>query len=187
MGTHWTPIGWQEDFLPPDVELALAAQAVSLTFHREEFLFPAFEKIIVYPRPFPSPEYPYPHSSELYAPDGCLIFSAENVMHAFFNPGKFYHIGLYEYARAFVMAYPEESWPVLDATITWQQLALVSGMSKNHVETAIGLSDPDPLGVAIHHFFVFPDHFKKEMSIEHTILAQIFSVSSLPFTTGTAK
>ena len=186
MGTNWTPIGWQEDFLPPDVELALAAQAVSLTFHREQFLFPAFEKVIVYPRLFPSPEYPYPHASELYAPDGCLIFSAENVMHAFFNPGKYYQVGLHEYASAFVMAYPREPWPELDATNIWQQLELASGMSKSHLETAIGLSDPDPLAVAIHHFFVFPDYFKKVLTVEHTALAKIFSVSSLPLTTGAA-
>src|SRR5690349_678885 len=97
MGTNWTPIGWPDDVIPPDVELALAAQAVTLAFQREQILFPKFEKVIIYPKTFPSPEHPYPHSSELHEPDGCLIFSAENVMRAFFNPGKFYNVGMHEF------------------------------------------------------------------------------------------
>ncbi|MEZ4893439.1 MAG: hypothetical protein R2778_10550 [Saprospiraceae bacterium] len=106
-GQQRTPIAWPEDNLPHDIELVLAAQAVTLNFHKEQILFPAFEKVIVYPKPFPSPEHPYPHSSELYEPDGCLIFSAENLMRAFFNPGKLYQVGLHEYAKAYLLANPE--------------------------------------------------------------------------------
>lgn len=156
MGASWTPIGWPEDVLPPDIELALAAQAVMLTFRREEFLFPQFEKVIIYPRPFPSPEYPYPHSSELFQPDGCLIFSAENVMRAYFKPGEFYNVGLHEYAKAFVLKYPDEKWPSLSDEGTWENLEKASGMPRAHVESVIGLAGVDALPVAIHHFFVFP-------------------------------
>lgn len=178
MGTSWTPIGWPDDVLPPDVELALAAQAVSLTFHREQLVFEQFEKVIIYPKPFPSPEHPYPHSSELYAPDGCLIFSAENVMRAFFNPGQFYHVGLHEYAKAFMLAHPNEAWPSLDSEISWQLLEAASGMSREHVETAVGLTGLDLLPVAIHHFFMFPVHLAKVLPDVFSALDTIFAPQS---------
>ena len=174
MGVNWTPIGWPEEELPPDVALALSAQAVALTFHREQFLFPTFEKVIIYPKPFPSPEHPYAHSSELFEPDGCLIFSAENVMRAFLNPGRFYQVGLHEYAKAFLLAYPNEDWPEFNSETTWQMLSSLSGMSREHVENAVGLSGLDALPVAIHHFFVFPDYFKKAFPKEYEQLEKIF-------------
>lgn len=160
MGTDWTPLNWPDDVLPPDVELALAAQAVALTFHRETFLFEKFEKVIIYPKPFPTPEHPYFHSSELFAPDGCLLFSAENLMQGFFNPDKMYNIGLHEYAKAFVLKYPDEAWPELPEENTWDLLQQISGMTREHVETMVGLAGLEPLPVAIHHFINFPDTFK---------------------------
>jgi hypothetical protein len=175
MGVNWTPIGWPDDVLPPDVELALAAQGVSLTFSREEFLYPQFEKVIIYPKPFPSPEHPYPHSSELYAPDGCLIFSAENVMRAFFNPGRFYQVGLHEYARAFMLKSSHEPWPTFEEETAWQTLEQLSGMTREHVENAVGLSGVEVLPVAIHHFFVFREQFQRAFPVQAQQLSMIFS------------
>ena len=175
MGTNWTPIGWPEDELPPDVELVLAVQAVSLTFNREKFLFTDFEKVIIYPKSFPSPEHPYPHASELYAQDGCLIFSAEHVMRAYFNPGQLYQVGLHEYAKAFVLAYSKEDWPAFAGENVWTGLETASGMSRQNVETTVGLSGLDALPVAIHHFFIFPITFKKVFRGEFEQLSSIFS------------
>jgi hypothetical protein len=167
MGVNWTPIGWPEDILPPDVELALSAQAVALTFRREKFLFDKFEKVIIYPKPFPSPEHPYPHASELFAPDGCLIFSAEHAMRAFFNPGKFYNVGL--------LTYPDENWPLLDAEQGWEALEKASGMSRAHVEQVVGIAGLDALPVAIHHYFLFPATLKLHLPEVHVSLEKIFS------------
>ena len=139
------------------------------------FLFEKFEKVIIYPVPFPSPEYPFPHASELYEEDGCLIFSAENVMRAFFNPGKLYQVGLHEYAKAFMLACPEAVWPAFDAENVWQDLETASGMSREHVENVVGLSGLDALPVAIHHFFIFPITFKKAFPQEFDQLKEIFS------------
>lgn len=175
MGTNWTPIAWPEDNLPHDIELVLAAQAVTLNFHKEQILFPAFEKVIVYPKPFPSPEHPYPHSSELYEPDGCLIFSAENLMRAFFNPGKLYQVGLHEYAKAYLLANPNDNWPPFEAEDTWEKLEKLSGMSREHVETTVGLSGLDALPVAIHHFFIFPKSFEATFPEEVEALKNNFS------------
>lgn len=178
MGTDWTALDWPEDDLPPDVELALATQAVTLTFGRSEFLFKKFEKVIVYPRPFPSPEHPYFHSSELYEPDGCLIFSAENLMLGFYRPTENYNTGLHEYAKAFVKWYPEEEWPAFQDIEIWDKLQEISGMDREKVEKTVGLAGIDPVPVAIHHYFNFPETFKKTDEELFSCFERIFAVKS---------
>lgn len=156
MGNEWMPMGWPEEEVPADVQLMLAAQAVALTFHKPWFLFEKFETVIVYPQPFPTPEYPFEHASEMYESDGCLLFSAEQVIRAFTEPDKWYNVGLHEYAKAYLLADPESTLPLLESTeAVWEKLQEISGMPRVHVESVVGLAGLEPLPVAIHHYFVF--------------------------------
>lgn len=174
MGTDWEPMAFEGEAVPNDVQLALAAQAVMLTFERPVFLFEKFEKVIVFPRPFSTPEYPFDHASELYQPDGCLLFSAEQVMRAFTQPGGLYNVGLHEYAKAFVLTYPDEPYPAFDQEGVWEKLQAVSGMPAGHVESVVGLAGVDALPVAIHHFFSFPERFKAVFAEEAEAFEGIF-------------
>jgi len=163
MGTDWMAVGWPEDMeqVPPDVQLALSAQAVLLGFHQDDLLFHRFEKVIVYPQPFPSPDHLYAHASELHAGDGCLLFSAEQVMLGFTQPAQWYNVGLHEYARVFHLTHPDAPWPELpEDDALWEKLRLVSGMPRKHVDAVIGIEDTEALPMAIHHYFTFPDRFR---------------------------
>lgn len=174
LGTDWEPLAFPDDVLPADVQMAIAAQAVSLGFWRERFLFDKFEKIIVFPRPFPTPEHPYDHASELHEADGCLLFSAEQVMRAFAQPLKWYNVALHEYAKAFVLQYPDEPWPDFSEETVWERLEALSGMPRVHVESVIGLAGVDALPVAIHHHLLFPERFAAAFPDEHRVLESVF-------------
>lgn len=175
MGTEWMPMAWPDDLLPADVELAIAAQAVTVTLHREEFLFPGFEKIIVYPKPFPSPEYLFAHASELYAPDGCLLFSAEQVMLGFIQPAAWYNVALHECANAYIICFPEADFPALDGDEeVWARLEAVSGMRRARIEAVIGIAGVEPLPVAIHHYFTFSGQMQRLMPAVYERLHAIF-------------
>ena len=174
LATDWTPVAWPEDSLPQDIQTALAAQAIALTLDREDFLFEPFEKVIVYPGPFPTQVHPIAHASELYEPDGCLIFSAEQVMMAFAQPNRWFNVGLYEYARAFVHLHPAEAWPDFSDDLHWSSLEQASGMPRTHVESIIGLPHADQLGVAIHHYFNFRERFVEQLPVEAAAFQQIF-------------
>lgn len=174
MGTDWEPMAFEGEAVPADVQFALANQAVMLTFNRKVFLFDKFEKVIVYPRPFATPEFPYDHASELYEPDGCLLFSAEQVMLAFTEPTEWYNVALHEYAKAFVLIYPEEPYPVFAQEGVWEKLQMVSGMPRRHVESVVGIREQEPLPVAIHHYFTFPERFGEVFAAETKILDGIF-------------
>lgn len=175
LATDWTPVAWPEDSVPQDIQAALAAQAVALTLDRDDFLFEPFEKVIVYPGPFPTQVHPQAHASELYAPDGCLLFSAEQVLMAFTQPDRWFNVGLYEYARAFVQLHPTEVWPDLQDDAHWRRLEEASGMPRTHIESVIGLPDAAPLAVAIHHYFNFRERFVAALPAEATVFQQIFS------------
>ncbi|MFN0015466.1 MAG: zinc-dependent peptidase [Saprospiraceae bacterium] len=174
MGTEWMPMGWPDEAVPPDIQLALSVQAVSLTLKRPKLLFDNFEKVIVYPLPFPSPEHDVVHASELYQQDGCLLFSAEQLMPAFLQPGTLYNIGLHEYAKAFVLTYPKEIYPDLSGENTWANLEAISNMPLTHIESVIGLPVTDPLPVAIHHYITFPERFRNLLPEAAHVLDGIF-------------
>lgn len=174
MGTDWEAMAFEGEAVPHDVQVALAAQAVSLTFNKPQLLFDKFEKVIVYPRPFSTPEYPFDHASELYEPDGCLLFSAEQVMMAFVEPAKWYNVGLHEYAKSFLLTYPAEPYPAFDGEDVWEKLRAASGMPREHVESVVGIAGVEALPVAIHHFFTFPERFKQVFPQEAAALTAIF-------------
>ncbi len=174
MGTDWEALAFPEDSLPPDVQVAISAQVVALTFRREQFLFDKFEKVILFPRPFPTPEHPYDHASEMHEADGCLLFSAEQVMLAFVKPMQWYNVAMHEYAKAFVLKYPDETWPSFSSEDVWEKLEAASRMPRAHVESVIGLAGVDALPVAIHHFFVFPEAFASVFQEESQVFARIF-------------
>lgn len=159
---------------PEDLKGVIAASVVQLTFGLDDFLLNKFEHIVIYPHPFPSPQYPAKwHVSEIFEEDGVILFCAEHLMTSFLQPERFFNIGLYEYARVFQRCYPEISFPVLDEN-TWEPLQAVSGYSKDYIEKWIGLPEPEVLAVAIAHFFVFPKKFKALLPEIYGDLAVIF-------------
>lgn len=175
MGTDWDAFAMPDESMPADVLLGIASQAVMVGFKKEEFLFHKFEKVIVYPFPFPTPEYPFNHASELYEADGCMILSAEQVMLAYLHPATWYNVAVHEYARTFVLTYPDEPYPALDGEDVWANLETVSGMPRDRVEAVIGLTDVPVLAVAIHHYFAFPEKFREVMPDEYAQLKTIFA------------
>ena len=175
MGTDWMPMGWPEDELPGDVQLAISVNAVMLTWNKPTFLFDKFEKVIVYPLPFPTLDYQFAHASELHEEDGCLLFSAKQLMEAFVRPPQLYNVGLHEYAKVFCLTYPGEPWPAFDADEqVWTRLERVGNMPRSHVEAVIGIAGVAPLPVAIHHYFVFRERFMAEFEQEAAVFKTIF-------------
>ena len=176
MGTDWMPMAWEDDALPNDVKAVLAAHCVMLTWNMEDFLLSKFERIIVYPYPFPTPNYAFAHASETHKEDGCILFSAEQVMRAFLEPGAWYQVALHEYGRAYTLSYPEKDYPQFDHENVWDKLEAASGMPKEHIDSLVGIPVTLPLPVAIHHYFRFPDGFREHLPEAAEAFDKIFKV-----------
>lgn len=171
---EFIPKGMEE--VPADVRAVVAASAVQLTFRHEDYLLNKFEHIIVYPHPFPSPQYPQQwHASEIFEEDGVIMFSAEQLMAGFARPDQFFNIGLYEYAKVFMRCHPEIALPSLPHDV-WQKMHLISGFPKGTVEKWVGLNDLNVLAVAVSHWFVFRERFRAVMPEMDREMEMIFGV-----------
>ena len=149
--------------VPDDLKYMVSACAVTTTFGQEHFLFKKFENIVVAPKPFPTPQYPDKfHASELYEPDGVVLFAAEQLALGFMQSKQYFNIGLYEYAKVFKISYPQQPYPVLDES-HWEALERISGFSKARIAQWINLPDIDQSAVGIAHFFTFPEAFRSEL------------------------
>ena len=146
--------------VPEDIQAMIAAAPVAMTFQDEEFLFPAFEHIIVYPHPFVSPQYQEQfHASEIYEPDGVVMFCTDHLVRGFMQPQQFFNPAWYEYARIYVITRPETNFSFLDA-LNWEHLAQISSFSKEAVSRWIGLEEIDKSALAIAYFFLMPERFQ---------------------------
>lgn len=177
--TDWSPMAWPEENVPADVQLAIASQQAMLSFGWPRFLNERFEKIIVYPRPFLSPNHPQPHASELFEPDGCLIFSAEQILLAAVMPKRFFNPALYELARALVLGFPSEGLPAFaDVPEIWEKLEQASGQSRQRIAETIWPLEPtgalDAQAVAVHHFFIFGAQFAEAFPTESAQMRAFF-------------
>ena len=161
MATDWTSKDLPDDEIPPDLETAIAVQSVIVTWNKEQYLFPEFEKVVISPSAFLSPELPFRHNSETYPPEQCLLFSAKAVIAGFTQPTAFFNVVLYEYAKIFLMRYPG---PVLaDETAIWEKIAVISGWEREKIETDIGIAGVEVLPVALCFYHTHRPAFKAHL------------------------
>ncbi len=155
------------EIVPEDIKALIAANLVMLTFGQKDYRLSTFEKIVVYPHSFPSPQFPkHLHSSEIFKEDGVILFSTEKLVPGATQQTKFYNIALHEYARIFAMTNPNHPYPKLDPSIPGK-LELISGFENEKVREYIGLPLLDPFLLSINYFFTFPVKYKQ-------ILPEIF-------------
>lgn len=161
--------------MPEDLKAMIAASAATLTFYKKDFLLRKFENIILYPYPFPTPQYQEKfHASEIYEEDGVIMFAAEQLARGFMQSDQYYNIALHEFAKVYQYQYPKEPWP--DITDEhWDALAQISGFSREAITKWINLDDIEPFPVSVSHFFVFPEKFKE-------VLPEIFETYTAIFT-----
>lgn len=164
--------------VPDDVKAVVAINAVYLSFGQEDFIMEPFERIVIYPKPFPSPQFPEKfHASELYEEDGVLLFAAEQLMRSFLQPGQYYNTGLHEFAKVFLHLHPDAGWPEPGEN-TWEMLEEISRFSREAIVQWINLPEAavPARAVMISHFFVFPERFQQILPGAFAQLKGIFEV-----------
>jgi len=159
MAVDFMPKGW--DNVPSDIKGVVAANIVQMTFNQKDFLLPKFERIVVYTIPFPSPQFPKTlHASEIYAADGVLLFSAQQMMLPLLQPQQYYNLVLHEYIKVYQLSYPNKAYPKLKEE-DWQILTQISKFKKEQVTGIIGLPGIDPTVVSGTLFFTHPKKYKE--------------------------
>jgi hypothetical protein len=166
--------------VPEDLKAAVAAFATQVSFGKAEVLVSKYEHFILYPHPFPTPQYNNLHTSEIYDEDGVVLLAADPLMMGLNNPEFFFSIGLYEFAKIFSKTIsPVASSLAKENTFDltendWSLLNKISGMTKETISGVVGLYDLDDFGIAAHHFFTFPDLFKSSLPDLYQLMSNIF-------------
>ena len=162
------------DDVPEDMKAIVAASAVMLTFHKEEeWLFDEYEQYIIYPHPFPTPQYEAWHICEHFEEDGVLLFSAEHLLHGFFEPHKYYQIALHEFVNVFLEGYSGPKYPQFGEE-HWADFDKISNFSEEKIKAYIGLDNVSPTSVGTTLFFTHREIFAKVLPKEFEILRSIF-------------
>lgn len=159
--------------VPEDLKVATAASAVQVSFGKPKFAITKFEHIVLYPHPFPSPQFEGFHTCEIYEPDGVVMLDANTLMAGFNQPQQIFSIGLYEMARIFKIEDPSVSAPIFDekALVTLEK---ISGMTRPQISTVVGLTDLDDFAVGAYHFFTFPERFQTALPDLYQLFVNIF-------------
>jgi len=165
-----------EEDVPEDMKAIIAASAVLLTFNKEEeedWLFDKFEQFIVYPHPFPTPQYEAWHITENYEEDGVMLFSAEHLLHGFFEPRKYYQIALHEFVNVFLDSYQGVKYPEF-GTDSWTAFEKIGNFTEERIKAYIGLDNVHPATVGTTLFFTHREIFAKVLPEKFKELDKIF-------------
>ncbi len=166
------------DEVPPDLKAMAVAGAVQLTLGLDEFLIPPYEHVVLYNHPFPSPLYPKQlHLSEIEDEDGTLLFSAPHLSKGFLEPHRYFHLGLYEWSRAWRRTHPEVIFPEPPADFA-ERLESASGVSLDRLRQYMGLPELDLLSVAIVWYWVHPRPFEAALPELASAFARTFRCRS---------
>lgn len=154
------PSNDEDKKVPEDLKALIAAHAVMMTWQKEKYIMDSFEKIVVYARSFPSPNYPKLfHASEINEEDGVLLFSTERMLQALMEPATVFNPVLYEYAKAFRFHFKLPSLAL--SQDIWTTIAQIGNIDKTTIEDHLGLPEPSPEAVLMSYSILFSDKFQK--------------------------
>ena len=167
------------DEFPSDMKICIASSAVQLLMGRGDYFFPKFENVILYPHPFPSPQFPeHWHTAEIFEEDGVVLFAAQPLLMGFLDPRKYYNKAMHEYAKVYEISYPDLDYPIFEES-AWDKFQQISGFSKEIITKSIGLPEVSLFGVAVVHFFAFPKELSVAWPEVYEKLAVVFQVNPL--------
>ena len=152
------------DVIPEDLKGWIAANITKLTYGLNEYLFPKFEIIVLYPQKFPSPNIKTFHTSEVFEDGsfGGVIFAVDHLMSSLQNP-KQYNIIIHEYANALwkLNDWSEKEFLEHVTPQNLHALANIRGLSLDQVQQFLGKPKINFFAVAIEHFFYNPNALKE--------------------------
>lgn len=166
-----------EDF-PQEVKHIIASQVVMMTFGLEKYLLLPYDRIVLYPHPFPTPSHAFLHHSETHDGDGVMIFNVNPLMSAIHKPREYYNLVLHEYGHAFIQNHPEAQFPVLNGE-DWEKLASHRGFGLARAQQCVGMPELQPQQVMLEYFFTIPHAFQQELPEAYAQLCQVLNQDPL--------
>lgn len=170
-----------EKSVPEDARLIFAASQAQATFGLEDYLILDFEKVAVYPGPFPSPKYPELfHASETFEEETTngYIFSLEHAMTGFMQSRQYYPVMLHEIFESLMQCNLDWNWPKIEGN-NWSILEQISDFPTEALHQTINRPDFDPTATLLTYFLTFPEKFKAQQADLYAACADLLQQDPL--------
>ncbi|MEL6141268.1 MAG: hypothetical protein AAFU67_06590 [Bacteroidota bacterium] len=154
--------------IPEDVQVMVAASAACVSYGRKDFKFGDVETIVFYPHIFPSPAHQVLHASELFIPDGVIIYTLPFLARSVIEPQSYLQLGIYEFARAYQLLYPGAAIPEL----RWEQIQQISSFKEEKIKEFIGLPVIDQAAIGVVLYFTHATSFQRLAAREFKMIGQ---------------
>lgn len=164
--------------LPDGVILMISATAVQISFGLDQFTFPHFNTIIVYPDTYISPFLNAKAKGEVN-PKGALVLSWQDYLEGYKNYDDGYNVGLHEMAHVLFLEnlIPNREYKFLSETFLekWRneaesQLERFNEPGKKFLRKYASVDMHELFAVSVEAFFEKPDAFcKAQPQLYHTL------------------
>ncbi|HEB62354.1 MAG TPA: hypothetical protein ENI82_04295 [Bacteroidetes bacterium] len=148
--------------LPEDMKLAIAVNAIQVSFGQEEYLYDKFDRYFIYGHAFPTPDKQFLHSVEVNYEDKMAIFNMDVLIKGLNVNNRVFNIGIFAFVNIFIYQHPEKNYPNLDETGFWQKIENIPEINKDAIINAIGYEPESLNSVLFTIFFMYPEESKKE-------------------------
>lgn len=162
--------------LPQDMKLIIAASAVQITFNQKDYLFDEFDHYFAYNHAFPTPNKQFLHSVEINMEDKVSIFNMEVLINSQNVNNKIFDIGLFAFSEIFISLNPRKMYPEINKNLFWEEMELISGISKEKICATIGYEPNTLTPIMISIFFMYGKKFKEKSPKNFDKLCSIFNI-----------
>ncbi len=169
--------------LPYDIRVGIAACIIQFTFGLDEFWLPDLEKIISYPKLFPTVERNEFHAVETHD-DGCIIISALMMREGLTKPNEFYHVGLHAAAEYWLLRKPEISldgvWQTDAQNIAEyvENIRQIRQFRANYWQPLTGTPEVDLFCLASEAFFTKPNEMSEKMPATFDFISKTLNLDT---------
>ena len=148
-------------------------EALRITEKMDNYQFDNFDRIILYPHPFPSPQYKYLHTTELHEEDGMVLMSQPHLVNGLLFPKNYFNIGLFTWVSAFIRENPRLKYPMISDE-QFEKLNDVFPFSIDQIKEVTGHHFISPMTLHICAYFDFRDNYLQTFSDLGEKLSGIF-------------
>lgn len=154
--------GPEDNLTPPDDLKALfAIPLVELTFReKENWRLKKFERLVLYPTSFPSPNNHDLHAGEIETEDGVIIAALDLAKQWVDRPAQAFPMLHYQIAKAYLWSFMEKR-NALQGTLSVEEVEKIGGLTLDELSKYLGEPELDSEALLLAYYYTKPEAFRK--------------------------
>ena len=157
-----------------EFKLIAIHEALRITKGLKNYMFASFDRIILYPHSFPSPQHKHLHTTEIHEEDGVVLMSQPHLVNGLLFPNNYFNLGLFTWINVFIRENPRLAYPKITDS-QFMKLNDLMPFTIEQIKEVIGHHFVSPLSLHMYVYFDFQDEYKEKFSKIFPVLNSIFN------------